>query len=105
MTTDLLIRRPSSRNGAGRRWQAVAAGIVAALAVTPSAAAISSPNGAAPRACVWQPAAAVLAFGPELAGTVRMAATEVEILHRVTCTDHTERWLWMPSSYDGSPSN
>jgi hypothetical protein len=34
-----------------------------------------------------------------------MVGTEVEILHRVQCTDDTERWLWMPASYDGCQSS
>ena len=88
-----------------RCWHVVAGGLVAALAAVPAAPASSSAKEPPPRACLWEPAAAVLAFGPELAATVRMAGAEVEILHRVTCTDHTERWLWMPSSYNGSPSN
>jgi hypothetical protein len=55
-------------------------------------------------ACFWEPAANVLAFGPELVGTVRMIGNEVEVLHRVRCTDLTERWLWMPASYQRPPS-
>jgi hypothetical protein len=55
-------------------------------------------------ACFWEPAANVLAFGPELAGTVRMIGNEVEVLHRVRCTDRTERWRWMPASYQRAQS-
>ncbi len=55
-----------------------------------------------PVACSWTPAADVLAFGPALVGTVRMVGTEVEVLHRVRCSDQTERWLWMPAAYSGA---
>jgi hypothetical protein len=87
-----------------RRWRVVAAALVAGLAAAPPAAASSPTNKPRPVACFWEPAANVLAFGPELAATVRMIDSEVEVLHRVRCTDHTERWLWMPDSYQGSPS-
>ena len=87
-----------------RRWQVVATALVAGLAGAPSAAAQSTANESRPVACFWEPAANVLAFGPQLAATVRMGDTGVEILHRVRCTNQTERWLWMPTSYDGSPT-
>jgi hypothetical protein len=87
-----------------RRWHVVASALVAGMATAPSAAASPAPSHSRPVACFWEPAADVLPFGPELAGTVRLVDHEVEILHRVRCTNHTERWLWMPASYDGSPS-
>jgi VCPO second helical-bundle domain len=68
-----------------------------------SAAADSAPNRSGPVACFWEPAADVLPFGPELAATVRMVGNDVEILHRVRCTDRMERWLWMSASFNGSP--
>lgn len=86
-----------------RRWLVGATALIAALTVAPSASASSSTSESRPLACFWEPAANLLSFGPELVGTVRMVGTEVEILHRVQCTDDTERWLWMPASYDGCP--
>lgn len=86
------------------RWRVVAAALIAGLAAASPAAASSPTIKPRPVACFWEPAANVLAFGPELVGTVRMIGNEVEVLHRVRCTDLTERWLWMPASYQRPPS-
>lgn len=94
---------PNHPTTPSRRWHVVATALVAALAAVPSVPANTAAEESPPGPCFWDPAAAVLPFGPELAATVRMVGTDVEVLHRVRCTDHTERWLWMPASYDGSP--
>jgi hypothetical protein len=88
-------------SSSSRRWGVVAAALVAGLAAAP-ATADSPATEPRPVACSWEPAADVLGFGPELAGTVRMIGNEVEVLHRVRCTDRPEGWLWMPASYQGS---
>jgi hypothetical protein len=93
-----------STTSSPRRWLVVAASLVAGCIATPSASASSTATESRPIACFWEPAANVLSFGPELVETVRMVGAEVEILHRVSCTNDTERWLWMPASYDGCPS-
>jgi hypothetical protein len=87
-----------------RRWLVGATALVAAVTAAPSASASSATKESSPRACFWEPAAGVLPFDPQLVGTVRMVGSEVEILHRVQCTDDTERWMWMPASYDGCQS-
>jgi hypothetical protein len=87
-----------------RRWALIATAGIGGLAAAPSAAASPTIDLPPAVACLWQPAADVLSFGPHLTATVRMVGTEIEVLHRVRCTDHTERWLWMPASYNGSPS-
>ena len=85
-----------------RRWLVVATALVAARGGDPIRVGQLG-RAVAPSRVPWTPAADVMAFGPALAGTVRMVGPDVEVLHRVTCTNHTERWLWMPGSYDGSP--
>ena len=80
----------------------IATVLVAALAAMAAVPVGSTAAQSRPVACSWSPAAAVLPFSAELAGTVRLVGTDVEVLHRVSCTDHTERWLWMPASYSGT---
>ena len=75
--------------------------LVAALAAMPSVPVSGAAEQSRPVACSWTPAADVLAFGPALVGTVRMVGTDVEVLHRVSCSDQTERWLWMPARTAG----
>jgi hypothetical protein len=85
-----------------RRWYVAATTLLVGLAVVPTANASPRGSESRPVACFWEPAANLMSFGPALAGTVRVVGTEVESLHRVRCTDDTERWLWMPASFNGS---
>ena len=76
--------------------------LIAGVAAVPFAPTDASSFRTPRLACTWTPAADVLSFGPHLVGTVRVVDAEVEVLHSVRCTDGTERWLWMPASYDGA---
>jgi hypothetical protein len=55
-------------------------------------------------ACFWTPAADLEPLGPTLVGTVRVVRDEVQVLHRVSCTDDTVHWSWMPAGYAGAPA-
>src|SRR5262245_42255525 len=93
-----------------RRCCRTAAAWVLLVTVLSGASRVHATPAKAPvtfRACMWQPAADEMSFGPSLVGTVRIADGALEILHRVTCVDRAGRtvsWRWMPSSYQGAPS-
>ena len=87
----------SSRHRSSRRRIAVVTGglVLGCIAVGARVAHTGASPAVDQRMCTWRPVADDITVGIGLIGTVRVEDGQMEVLHRVRCSDGTFRDAWM----------